>query len=209
MFVGVCSASAALGRHEAIFMSHPTTILNTCQQRKYYLKREKSLWCASTCRDFCEFWKLCPLVKNGVRLHIFFPLSAYSVPPKTTHCSKTVLLFQRQSVSFGFSTFICRALCLYWGKPNREMKCYKGEVQSRLNFSQVRRCQWFIARLQFWFFYVAVERINKMHSSWRCGGRKGSEVQTAGWSFCQIFIECWEKTLCLASSALVRQNGSK
>ena len=41
MFVGVCSASAALGRHEAIFMSHPTTILNTCQQRKYYLKREK------------------------------------------------------------------------------------------------------------------------------------------------------------------------
>lgn len=43
----------------------------------------------------------------------FFPLSAYSVPQKTTHCSKTVLLFQRQSVSFGFSTFICRALCLY------------------------------------------------------------------------------------------------
>ena len=41
MFVGMCSASAALGRHEAIFMSHPTTILNTCQQRKYYLKREK------------------------------------------------------------------------------------------------------------------------------------------------------------------------
>lgn len=41
------------------------------------------------------------------------PLSAYSVPQKTTHCSKTVLVFQQQSVSFGFSTFICRALCLY------------------------------------------------------------------------------------------------
>lgn len=112
MFVGICSASTVWGRHGAIFMSHPTTILNTCQQRKYYLKREKSLWCASACRDFCEFWKLCPLVRNGVRLHSP-PLSADSVPPRTTHCSKTVLLFQRQSVSFGFSTFICRALCLY------------------------------------------------------------------------------------------------
>lgn len=114
MFVGICSASTVWGRHGAIFMSHPTTILNTCQQRKYYLKREKSLWCASACRDFCEFWKLCPLVRNGVHLHFFSPpLSADSVPPRTTHRSKTVLLFQRRSVSFGFSTFICRALCLY------------------------------------------------------------------------------------------------
>lgn len=107
MFVGMCSASTALGRHEAIFMSHPTTILNTCQQRKYYPKREKSLWCTSACRDFCEFWKLCTLVRDGVHLHFFFPCLLQA--PQTTHCSKTVLLFQRQSVSFGFSTFICRA----------------------------------------------------------------------------------------------------
>lgn len=154
MFVGMCSASTALGRHEAIFMSHPTTILNTCQQRKYYLKREKSLWCASACRDFCKLWKLRVLVRDGVRLHISTPVSAYSVPQKTTHRSKTVLPFQRQSVSFGFSTFICRALCLHEGKANPEMKCYKAEVQSRLNFSQVRRCQRFLTRFQFWFFFM-------------------------------------------------------
>lgn len=96
----------------------------------------------------------------------FPPVSAYSVPQKTTHRSKTVLPFQRQSVSFGFSTFICRALCLHEGKANPEMKCYKAEVQSRLNFSQVRRCQRFITRFQFWFFfYAAVEKINKTRSS--------------------------------------------
>lgn len=58
-----------------------------------------------TCKERCTLTRFFFL--------FFFPLSAYSVPQKTTHCSKTVLLFQRQSVSFGFSTFICRALCLY------------------------------------------------------------------------------------------------
>lgn len=107
MFVGMCSASTALGRHEAIFMSHPTTILNTCQQRKYYPKREKSLWCTSACRDFCEFWKLCTLVRNGVRLHFFFP--AYSVPHRPPIAQKQFCSFSGKVCHLVFSTFICWA----------------------------------------------------------------------------------------------------
>lgn len=45
--------------------------------------------------------------KGRCTLTLFFPCPLQA--PQTTHCSKTVLLFQRQSVSFGFSTFICRA----------------------------------------------------------------------------------------------------
>lgn len=60
-------------------------------------------------------------------------------------------------------------------------------------------------------FYVMVERINKMYSlggnRWR-GGERGQESDK-GKSFCQIFIGCWEKAFCLASSALLRQGGSK
>lgn len=94
MFVGICSASTVWGRHGAIFMSHPTTILNACQQRKYYLKREKSLWCASACRDFCEFWKLCPLVRNGVRLH------SPPLPSRPTPCLRGPPIARKQFCSF-------------------------------------------------------------------------------------------------------------
>lgn len=66
---------------------------------------------------FLRVLEALPACKARCMLTLFFfffsPLPpAYSVPQKTTHCSKTVLLFQQQSVSFGFSTFICRAPCL-------------------------------------------------------------------------------------------------
>lgn len=66
-------------------------------------------------RRFLRVLEALPACKERCTLTLFPPppLSADSVPPRTTHRSKTVLLFQRQSVSFGFSTFICRALCLY------------------------------------------------------------------------------------------------
>lgn len=53
-----------------------------------------------------------PACKERCTLTHCPPPSAHWVPQQTTHGSKTVLLFQRQSVSFGFSTFICWALCL-------------------------------------------------------------------------------------------------
>lgn len=63
---------------------------------------------------FLRVLEALPACKERCTLTRFFPPpSACTVPQKTTHCSKTVLLFQQQSVSFGFSTFICWALCLH------------------------------------------------------------------------------------------------
>lgn len=104
MSVGMCSTSTALGRHEAIFMSHPTTILNTCQQRKYYPKWEKSLWCTSPCRELCEFWTHYLLGRNGECLHYF---SAYPNPPRPPIAWKQFCSFSSKLCHLVFSTFAC------------------------------------------------------------------------------------------------------
>lgn len=200
MFVGMCSASTALGSHEAIFMSHPTTILNTCQQRKYYLKREKSLWCASACRDFCKLWKLWVLVRDGVRLHT--PPHPLGLPCASEDHPSLQNSSGLSAAKWSFSlthSFAGRCVYIKGGQTQRwNVTRMKDKVDSIfLNLGDVSDLQ-LGSNFDFFFFNAAVERINKTRGSERCRSRKGSEGWTSGWSFCQIFIECWGKNILLS-----------
>lgn len=74
-----------------------------------FLQVLEALW---ACKEWCM-------------LTLFSPLFlAYS--SETTHCSKTVQFFQHQSVSLGFSTFICWAAVFMLGEAKQRDEKLQG-----------------------------------------------------------------------------------
>lgn len=66
----------------------------------------------------CKEWCMLTLFSSS-----FFGLLQAS---ETTHCSKTVQLFQQQSVSLGFSTFICWAAVFMLGEAKQRDEKLQG-----------------------------------------------------------------------------------
>lgn len=116
MSIGMCFTLPALGRPAVVFMSHPTTILNTCQQGKYYPKLKKCLWCAPLSWDLHKFWKWQQACKKWFTFTLFHP----------PHSVQDHLSLRKQpSVSSQLShlvpvhLFVCSSVYVKWGQTER------------------------------------------------------------------------------------------
>lgn len=174
--------SAALGRHEAIFMSHPTTILNTCQQKN--VSEKENPFDVLQHAEFLRVWKLCPLVRNDCTLTLFFfPFGLLCASKRPPFARKQFCSFSGKVCHLVLAHSFAGAVFIK-GKPSREMKCYKGEVQSRLNFHKLGDASDLYPSSNF-DFYVAVWKELIKCTALRDSEEEGSEVWTTGFgSFC-------------------------
>lgn len=129
--------------------------------------------------------------KKWCMLTLFFGL-----PSETTHRLKTVLLFQQQTVSFGFLVHSLLLRFVYFTESQSERwNVWNGREQSRLDFSQVLELtiDFFFNLWQNDFHCCSgVEKIGNYSE----GGSLNRENKTSqAESFCQIFIESCRNVL--------------